>query len=418
MFYLINITLGFFAIGYVPGMLLSNNVHTTAQNLLEHEQLYRFGLVAHIIILLTNFPLAAIIPRKLFKPVNKSVALLVVLLTVVATAIEASNILNQFMPLVIAGNKQFMADFNAAQLDSLAFMFHRLQDVGVNLAFAFFGFYGMCTGYLIFKSTFLPKIIGVFMAIGGACYAFSSFTSFLAPELSPRLFPYIQIPSGLAQLTLCLWFLIAAVNAKKWEEKMQISKAGEARGRGEVVRSPWPGSNSSRNQMRCWANDSGGGVARAARRQRSAFRSVAARWDPRAIAATRPATVGASNRARSGSSTPSRRGAGRRAGWPAANGRRARRSRRCTPTRRRRAARPRRSATAPPSALRGGDEGACGALPRAGAGSARRSSLPLGRQGQRREHDEGRRHHVVGQPSRQVRAQRRGPGSRLPRGTT
>jgi hypothetical protein len=94
-----------------------------------------------------------------------------------------------------------------------------LQTFGFNLAFIFFGFYGISIGTLIFKSTFLPKFIGVFLWIGGICYLLYSFSNFLAPEFSQRLVPYIQIPSGLAELTFCLWILFIGVNETKWKQR-------------------------------------------------------------------------------------------------------------------------------------------------------------------------------------------------------
>ena len=216
--YLFNIVCGFFAIGYIPDLILSKDAYTTAQNMLAHEQLYRFGLVAHLVTLLTNFPLSVIF-WKLFNHVNKAITLLIVFFTLVGTAVETCNLLNQFMPLVILHGKQFMSDFTPGQLASLAFMFHRLQNYGVNIAFVFFGFYGICVGYLIIRSTFLPKTIGVLMAVGGTCYVFNSCASFLFPKFAIQLFPYIQIPSGLAELIFCLWLLIMGINVSKWQEE-------------------------------------------------------------------------------------------------------------------------------------------------------------------------------------------------------
>jgi hypothetical protein len=220
--YLINIIFGFFAIGYIPGVVVSEDPYITAQNILTHEHLYRLGLSAHVVILLTNIPLGVIFYR-IFKPVNKFVTLLVIFFTLVGTAVETCNLLTQFVPLILT-NAQFTVDFTKEQLASLAFMFHRLQNAGVNLAFAFFGFYGICIGYLIAKSAFLPKIIGALMAIGGTCYVFNSFASFLSPPFATQLFPYIQVPSGLAELTLCLWFLIAGLNVRRWQDKNMKTK--------------------------------------------------------------------------------------------------------------------------------------------------------------------------------------------------
>ncbi|HEY2726949.1 MAG TPA: DUF4386 domain-containing protein, partial [Parafilimonas sp.] len=158
--YLINILLGFFSIGYVPGIIVVNgDPATTAHNVMIHEQFYRIGLVAHIIILLTNIPLAVIF-YELFKVVSRKIVLLVVLFTIVGTAIEAVNLLNQFAPLILLKNGNNATAFTIKQLETIVYKLNELQVTGFNLAIVFFGFYCMSVGYLIFKSTFLPRIIG------------------------------------------------------------------------------------------------------------------------------------------------------------------------------------------------------------------------------------------------------------------
>ena len=204
--------------GYIPGLIIVNgNVSATAQSILGHESLYRLGIVAHVVILLTNIPLAVIFYH-LFKIVNRNVALFVVFFTLVGTAIEAVGLLNEFVPLILL-NEQYLREFTPGQLQSLAYAPQQLEAVGFNVALVFFGFYGVSVGYLIFRSSFLPRTVGVLMAIGGLCYLVNSFATFLAPEFSRHLFPYIQFPSGLAELTFSVCMLIMGVNVKKWEER-------------------------------------------------------------------------------------------------------------------------------------------------------------------------------------------------------
>lgn len=209
--YLFNIIGGIFAVGYVTtGLIAAGNATATAHKIMAHEQLYRFGMVVHILILLTNVFLAVIFYH-LFRKVNLKATLLVVFFTLTGTAIEAANLLNQFAPLIL-----LHGGMNQGNMQIISYSYLRLQAVGFNLALVFFGFYGLTIGYLIYKSTFLPRAIGLFMAIGGLCYLVNSFADFLDPHLAAGLIPYIQIPSGLAELTFCLWLLIAGVDEAKW----------------------------------------------------------------------------------------------------------------------------------------------------------------------------------------------------------
>lgn len=222
--YLINIALGFFAIGYVPGLLIvTGDPAATSRNVLTHEPLYRWGLAAHSIILLTNIPLAVIFYR-LFKIVNKNAALLVVFFTLTGTAIEAVNLLNPFASLVLLKNAYIQKVFSQEQIQALSYTLHQLEGIGFNLALVFFGFYCITIGYLIFRSTFLPRITGILMATGGLCYLINSFAGFLSPAFAAGLFPFIQLPSGLAELTFCVCLIIIGVNLKRWQEKARASQ--------------------------------------------------------------------------------------------------------------------------------------------------------------------------------------------------
>lgn len=223
--YLINIVFGAFAIGYVPAALVvSGDAAATARNLLAHELLYRLGLVAHIIVLLTNIPLAVIF-YDLFKVVNRRLAVLVVFFTLVGTAVEGANLLTQFTPLLLLGGEHSLsAAFTPEQVQALAYLPLDPQAIGYNLAQVLYDGYLLAAGYLVFRSTFLPRTVGVLLVVGAVCYLIYSFAVFLAPEFAAQLVPSILLPSGLAELSLCLWLLVMGVNAERW--KAQASAAG------------------------------------------------------------------------------------------------------------------------------------------------------------------------------------------------
>ncbi|MBV8056935.1 MAG: DUF4386 domain-containing protein [Deltaproteobacteria bacterium] len=217
--YLINIVAGAFHYGFVrAAMVVPGDAGATAANILKHEMVYRLGFVAAIILLLCNVPLALIF-YDLFKVVNRSLSALVVFFTLVATAIETANLLNYFAPLILLDGGRYSSALTAQQLQALAYIALALQAIGFNLAVVFFAFYDLLIGYLIFRSTFVPRTVGVLMAIGGLCYLTNSFANFLAPGFAAYLLPYILAPSGVAELSFCLWLLVLGVNISRWEEK-------------------------------------------------------------------------------------------------------------------------------------------------------------------------------------------------------
>jgi Domain of unknown function (DUF4386) len=217
--YLINILGGFFAIGVVPAMIVVHgNPAVTAHNILGHELLYRLGLVVHLIFLPTNIPLA-IIFYNLFKVVNRSISRQVVFLLLVGTAIEGVGILIQFAPLFLLQGGHYSSIFNMEQLHALAYLPLELVAMGYNVSSVFFGLYCISIGYLVFRSTFLPRTIGVLLAIAGLCYLTNGFANFLAPEFASHLFPYIQLPSLVGEGSLTLWLIVMGVNVPKSEER-------------------------------------------------------------------------------------------------------------------------------------------------------------------------------------------------------
>ena len=143
--------------------------------------------------------------------------------TLVGTTIEAVNLLGEFLPLILLKNSErYLNVFTPGQLQALTYSLLQLQGIGFNLALVFFGFYCIAMGFLVFTSRFFYRVVGVFMAIGGTCYLFNSFATFIAPRLAAGLFPYIQLPSGLAELSFCLCLLVKGLNVKKWEEKANV----------------------------------------------------------------------------------------------------------------------------------------------------------------------------------------------------
>jgi hypothetical protein len=225
--YLINIVLGFFAIGFVPAaIIVAGDAAATAHNIQTHELLYRSGVVAHIVVTLTNIPLAVIF-YELLKVVNRRLALLDVFFILVATAVEAAGFVNEFAPLVLLGGEPYTSALSPAQLQALASMPGDLSQINYNIYTVFYGFDISIVGYLVFRSTFLPRAIGVLLAIDGLAYLVYGFADLLAPAFAAHLFPWIQLPALLGEGSLCLWLLIAGVNVRRWNERAAAASRSE-----------------------------------------------------------------------------------------------------------------------------------------------------------------------------------------------
>jgi hypothetical protein len=216
--YLINIVAGAFAIGLIPAVLIVPDVAATAHNIQAHELLYRLGLVAHLVVDVTNIPMAVIF-YDLLKVVNRRLALLDVFFTLVATSIEAAGLLSQFTPLVLLGSRHYTGALPPAQLHALAYLPGDLSAIDYSIYTVFFGFDILCVAYLVLRSTFLPRAIGGLLAIDGLAYLAHAFADLLAPGFAAHLVPWISLPAVLGEGSLCLWLLVVGVNAGRWQEQ-------------------------------------------------------------------------------------------------------------------------------------------------------------------------------------------------------
>lgn len=224
--YLLNIVAGMFAIGIVPALLFAEgDAAATLHNIQAHAPLYRLSLAAHLLPIVCNVPLVIIL-YDLLKVVNRRLALLMVCYSLVGTAVESANLLQQFTPLVLLDGARAAPALTADQMGTLAYAPLGLQTLGYDIQHVIYAGYLLAAGYLVFRSTFLPRAVGVLLAIGAVSYLTYSFASFLAPEFAARLVPYIQLPSLVGEGSLCLVLLAIGVNVQRW--RGQASAAGSA----------------------------------------------------------------------------------------------------------------------------------------------------------------------------------------------
>ena len=163
----------------------------------------------------------ALIFYQLFKPVSTGLALLAALFRLVFVGIANANVLNHFAPLLILNDPQYLKAFSSDQLQALALVFIRLRTLGLDIALVFFGFQCLVLGYLLFRSTFFPRglglILGLLLAIGGLGYMVNIFASVIPPAVGVHLFPYIMLPAGIAEISLTMWLLVVGVNVSTME---------------------------------------------------------------------------------------------------------------------------------------------------------------------------------------------------------
>lgn len=223
-FYLICIASGVFAELVVRAKLIvPNDAAATASNIMASATLYRMGFFADFAALTAGMIIAVIFYR-LLKPLSPTLALLDFMLAIVSNIVSIVALMLLFAPLLLLNGAPYWHTLQPAQLQELAYFSIRLYELGYAINLMLFGFDCFVAGYLIFKSTFLPPILGALLALGGVCYLTNSFVDFMPAHFADFLFPYILLPSLLAETLLAAWLTIFGVNNERWYE---VARRGE-----------------------------------------------------------------------------------------------------------------------------------------------------------------------------------------------
>jgi hypothetical protein len=211
-FYLVITACALFAYLYVfyGQLIVGGDMAHTATNILAHERLYRLGLAAAVIVVVCNLPMGFIL-SELLKVVNPRLAQLALVFIMASATIEAINLFNYIQPLFTLTTPEYRSAFQASELQALARGPIRMFDYAFSVSLTFFGVFCALIGYLIYRSKFLPKILGLLMVVAGVTYWINSFRLFLALPI-----PYIPWVTLIAENSLALWLLVVGVNEAEW----------------------------------------------------------------------------------------------------------------------------------------------------------------------------------------------------------
>jgi len=217
---LITILAGGFAQGFIGGSLIvSGNATATAFNIQAHEPLYRLGFAIYLIEMACQITMTVLF-YDLLKPVSRSASMLAATFGLIGCTIKTMSRIFFFAPLLVLGGAHYLSVFDVKQLPALAFLFLRVNYTGETIAMVFFGLYALVKGYLVFRSTFLPRVLGVLSAIGGLGWLI-----YLYEPLALRLQSYIVGAGIIGALVSVVWLLIYGVNEQRWKERANISTA-------------------------------------------------------------------------------------------------------------------------------------------------------------------------------------------------
>ena len=195
-----------FALLYVPGKLIvPGDATATANHVRTSETLLRLGIAGELINAIA-FIFVVFALYELFKEVNRQQAAIMVTLFVVSVPISFLNVLNDIAPLILVSGANFLSVFDKGQLDALVYFFLRLHSQGFIVAQIFWGLWLFPFGFLVIRSGFIPRVVGVLVMIAGFGYVVSSFTSLLLPHYA-HVVGQVGLVLEFCELSV-LWLLI------------------------------------------------------------------------------------------------------------------------------------------------------------------------------------------------------------------
>jgi hypothetical protein len=198
---------GFFSMVYVPSKLIVHgNPAATAGNIAASETIFRLGIAAQLISQI-GFIFVALALYDLLKTINRRSASLMVTLIVVSIPIAFLNELNSIAALALARGTDFLLVFEKPQRDALVMLFLNLHSRGLVIDEMFFGLWLFPLALLVYKSRFLPRFLGVWLAIDGFAWVILSLSGILLPQYYEKVLTYSQ-PATFGEVAFMLWLLI------------------------------------------------------------------------------------------------------------------------------------------------------------------------------------------------------------------
>lgn len=217
--YLAIIVLGAFGEMFVRGTLtVSGDPAATAQGISASSFLWRAGVAGDLTMHVLDVPVIVFF-YLLLRPVSEGLALLSTLINLVQTAVLVANKMNLLVPLFLQEDVGYLKAFSPEQLQALSYLAIKAHGFGFGIGLVFFGFASLVRGVLIFQSGYLPKALGVLLAIAGSSYLVNSFALLLAPAFASAIFPGVLMPALVGELALCLWLIVKGVNMEKWVQR-------------------------------------------------------------------------------------------------------------------------------------------------------------------------------------------------------
>jgi hypothetical protein len=221
--YLVTIVAGIIAQMVISGkIIVDGDAAATANNILAQKDLFQVGFTVYMVEMSCQIA-QMVLFYFLLKPVNRNVALLALVFSLIGCTIKTLSRLFYITPLLILGGSHYLTVFNAEQIQALALLLLNVNDQAAGMALSFFGVSTFLNGYLIFRSAYLPRILGALLMAAGLRWL-----TFLYPPLGNQMFMYVLLLGLIGSASQIFWLLAKGVNVEKWHEISRLQQGTTA----------------------------------------------------------------------------------------------------------------------------------------------------------------------------------------------
>ena len=221
--YLLIVVLAGFVHFYVPGQLIvPGDATATATNIMASEGLFRLAMGGELVLLLSEIVLALIL-YVLLRPVNRTLSLVAAVSRLAMTTVHGVNLLNHAIVLLLISGAGYLTVFAPTQLHALVMLFLNAKSYGFTFGIVFMLLHAFPLAYLIYRSGYFPKFLGVLFVLAAFGYLIDSFALVLvAGHVKGAV--YLALPIGIAEIAFPLWLLVKGVNADQWERRAATTR--------------------------------------------------------------------------------------------------------------------------------------------------------------------------------------------------
>jgi hypothetical protein len=212
-------------------ILVEDDPAATAQNLIDNEGRFRLGLAAESVVFLVEIVLAALL-YVIFRPVSRTISLAAAFSRVAEAVVQAANLLPAALALLAVGGAGYLAAFSQEQRDDLVLLALDANEFMILVWGLFFALHLLLLGYLVYRSGFFPRVLGVLLALASVGYFAESYGTILSPGASDVLGILVVVLAVPGELAFAFWLLVKGVDDERWNERALEAERPSASARG------------------------------------------------------------------------------------------------------------------------------------------------------------------------------------------